>query len=96
MPLTTLIAFAIWIGLSVAIGHRAGFRGRNAWGWLALSLLISPLLAGIFLFLLPPLTEAAGQDPRWQNLRSTPLLPPAPSPEVIQARRRMYGPRRHS
>jgi hypothetical protein len=51
--MTTLVGFIIWIVFGVAVGIRATHRGRNAWGWLFISILISPLLAAILLFLLP-------------------------------------------
>jgi hypothetical protein len=45
--MTTLVGFIIWIVFGVAVGIRATHRGRNAWGWLFISILISPLLAAI-------------------------------------------------
>jgi hypothetical protein len=40
-----------WIGLSMAVGAWASGRDRNGFGWFFLALLISPLLAGIFLLI---------------------------------------------
>jgi hypothetical protein len=87
-----ILAFALWIGFSIAIGIRAGTRGRNGGGWFFFALLLSPLVAGIFLFVLPPLQPrqlptAARRDPRWQALRSTPM-PVAETMEAQFARRR--------
>jgi len=49
--------FFIWIALAFAVGMIAGRRfDRNAIGWFVLAILISPLLAIIFLF-------AAGRKP---------------------------------
>jgi hypothetical protein len=42
------IAF-LYFGLSVAIGIWASNRGRNGLGWFGLSLILSPLLACVFL-----------------------------------------------
>ena len=38
-----------WIGCAVAVGVWASNRGRSGVGWFFLSILISPLLAAIFL-----------------------------------------------
>jgi hypothetical protein len=45
--------FLFWIGLAVVIGVAASHRGRSGLGWCLLSLLISPILTGILLFVLP-------------------------------------------
>jgi hypothetical protein len=54
----------VWILLSVVVGVGANTRGRNGFGWFLLSLVISPLLAGLFLLASPqqkhnPLAEIA-------------------------------------
>jgi hypothetical protein len=51
--MTTLIFLAIWVALAIAIGIRAKTRGRSKGALIFWSLAISPLLAAIFLFLLP-------------------------------------------
>jgi hypothetical protein len=44
----------LWIGFSVAVGMFASIRrNRSGFGWGVLAILISPLLAGIFLAILP-------------------------------------------
>ena len=43
----------IWLGLCVAIGMLAKIRGRDGLDWVAVSLVYSPLLAFIFLIVLP-------------------------------------------
>lgn len=43
--------FLLWFGLSVAIGAVAGGKDRSGVGWFLLSLVISPLLAGLLLLL---------------------------------------------
>jgi hypothetical protein len=47
--------FLFWLGGAVAVGMFAAIRrNRSAMGWFLLALLISPLLAGIFLAILLP------------------------------------------
>ena len=43
----------IWLGLCVAIGVLAKIRGRDGLDWVAVSLVYSPLLALLFLVVLP-------------------------------------------
>lgn len=38
-----------WFGVSIAIGIWASNKGRNGFGWFVLAVLISPILAGLFL-----------------------------------------------
>jgi hypothetical protein len=69
----TLLIIGFWLVLSVALSFRAEIRGRSFGGWLILSLLISPLAAGILLFVLPPIIKHKApppKDPRWHNLRA--------------------------
>lgn len=39
----------LWFILSLVIGAAANSKGRNPAGWFLLSILLSPLLAGLFL-----------------------------------------------
>ena len=48
--MSIIISASSWLILSVFIGVFANFKGRSLALWFILSLLISPLLAGIFLF----------------------------------------------
>jgi len=50
-----MVAVLAWILLSVAVGIFATRCSRSGLGWFALSLIITPMLAGIFLAILPPL-----------------------------------------
>ncbi|ODS01542.1 hypothetical protein AUC71_03100 [Methyloceanibacter marginalis] len=43
------ILIVLWLGLAVAIGAIASNKGRNFFGWFLLSLLLSPLIAGVLL-----------------------------------------------
>lgn len=45
----------VWIGLSVVIGYAAAQRGRSGPGWFFISILLSPLIAGIALLATGPL-----------------------------------------
>jgi hypothetical protein len=47
------IIFIVWIGLSAFVGYLAHTRSRDPTGWGLLALIISPLVAGICLFVLP-------------------------------------------
>jgi hypothetical protein len=60
-----VVIFIFWIAFSIALGFAARERGRSV-GWMFLSLLISPLIAGIFLYILPK--KAARRYPFWSSL----------------------------
>jgi uncharacterized membrane-anchored protein len=46
--------FLIWIGLCIVVGVAAqSRRNRNGFGWFLLSLLITPLLAGLLVLAMP-------------------------------------------
>lgn len=45
--------FAGWVLLSIACGIFADRRGRSGIGWFFAALLASPLIAGVFLLVLP-------------------------------------------
>ncbi len=45
--------FFFWVGFSVVVGVLASSRGRSGFGWFLLSCLISPLLAGLLVAVLP-------------------------------------------
>jgi hypothetical protein len=49
MDVAIAIVFVLWIVLSVAIAVAASNRGHNGAGWFFLSLLISPVIALLFL-----------------------------------------------
>ena len=48
----------LWIILAGFIGAAASARGRSGIGWALLSLLLSPILAGLLLLLFPSITSA--------------------------------------
>jgi choline-glycine betaine transporter len=55
----TVLIFVHWIAFSIAVGMFADVRrNRNAGGWFLLALIISPLLAGVFLAILRERPEA--------------------------------------
>jgi hypothetical protein len=47
------IVLLIWIILAIVIGNAASQRGRSGFGWFLVSLLLSPVIAGILLLLFP-------------------------------------------
>ncbi len=53
--------FPIWLAFSVAVGMIASNKGRSGFGWFVLAMLISPLIAGIFVLIVPNLKRAAGE-----------------------------------
>lgn len=42
----------LWIGLALLLGIVASDNGRSFWGWFMLGLLIDPILAGLFYWLI--------------------------------------------
>jgi hypothetical protein len=48
-----MIIFLFWIGFAVIVGIAASHRGRSGLGWGLLAILISPLLAGLLVLVLP-------------------------------------------
>lgn len=44
-----IVVIFFWLGFSIAVAVAADNRGRSSIGWFFLALLISPLLAGLFL-----------------------------------------------
>jgi hypothetical protein len=64
MIFNTIVILTFWIAFSVVIGIRAKYRNRDRAAWTLLSLLISPLLALIFLLILPPLQPRPRPRPR--------------------------------
>jgi hypothetical protein len=44
----------VWLGLAIATGFAASYRGRSPAGWFFLAMVISPLLALILLIAFPP------------------------------------------
>jgi len=61
-----------WLLLAAGLGLLANARGRNGFGWFLLAALLSPLIAIIFLLVLPKLGDAAA--------------PRSPSGDVISER----------
>lgn len=47
MPLILL-----WVGLALLLGLIASGNGRSFWGWFILGLIIDPILAGLFYWLI--------------------------------------------
>jgi len=53
-----------WIAFAVAVGIGAGAKGRNGFGWFLLSILISPLIAGFLVLVMPSLKRKTAAAPR--------------------------------
>jgi len=54
-----IMVFLFWLAFAIAVGIAASSRGRSGLGWFILAVLISPLLAGIFLAVSPNLKRDA-------------------------------------
>jgi flagellar basal body-associated protein FliL len=54
--------FFFWIGFAIVVGVAANTRGRSGGGWFLLTILISPLLAGLLLFALPRFDRSRAKD----------------------------------
>ncbi len=48
-----LFALLLWFGIALLIGSAAAARGRSSVGWFLLSVVLSPLIAGILLIAFP-------------------------------------------
>jgi len=64
-----MIWFFFWLSLSVVVGTAAASRNRSGWGWFLLSLIFSPIIAGLLVLALPNL----------QGQRLRPVVLPAPA-----------------
>lgn len=62
-----MLIFVTWLGFAVVVAVAANTRGRNAFGWFCLAVIISPLLAGLLVLALPSL----GAEPRVTTSQST-------------------------
>jgi hypothetical protein len=56
MTIFYLISLLSWVFLSFVIAGAADERGRSAFGWWLFSMFFSPLIAGLFLLLFPPIS----------------------------------------
>jgi hypothetical protein len=54
-----VILVILWLVLPAVIGAVAGARGRSGFGWFLLAVLVSPLIAGLILAVLPDLKTRA-------------------------------------
>lgn len=68
---------AFWVTLSIFVGILANNRGRSGFWWFAISLLISPLVAAIFVGLMSNLANKAATPPAapQANTRKTKRCP---------------------
>lgn len=49
----------VWLALSCAIGYWAHTKGRFAFGWAVVSMMLSPLVGGLIVAVLPKAGKAA-------------------------------------
>ena len=54
-PLVAAVVVSTWLVFSFVVAVAAKRRGRNAFGWFVFSIVLSPLLVGIFLRVFSPL-----------------------------------------
>jgi hypothetical protein len=57
-----VFAVLAWILFSLVVGAAANTRGRNPLAWTFIALLISPLIAGPFVLVLPDFGRGFGVD----------------------------------
>jgi hypothetical protein len=63
-----LVLILPWSLLSFAVGAVAASRGRNGFAWFALSFLMSPLIAGLTLLVLPDFKAMELEERRHQEM----------------------------
>ena len=54
-----MLLLIVWLAFAVLVGTAANARGRSGLGWFVLAMLLSPLVAGVILALLPDLRTRA-------------------------------------
>lgn len=64
--------FLFWIGFAIIVGVAANNRGRNSIGWSLLAVVISPLLAGLLLFAMPPRRQSLSDIATLAMIEATP------------------------
>lgn len=52
----------LWFIFAVIVGVAASSRGRSGFGWFVLAIVISPLIAGLLMALMPSLTASADAE----------------------------------
>ena len=69
--------FFFWLALSIIVGIAANTRGRNPVSWFFLSVLLSPVIAGLLLLALPGkgLNFAANDAELWRNINGDEYQP---------------------
>ena len=80
-----------WLGGSAAIAALASSRGRNGGAWFFLALLVSPILSGLLLFVLPRLKPSWAQIAAFAAVEATPANSPAR--QMLEAEMARYRPR---
>jgi len=75
----------LWLGLSIVVWVGASSKGRFGFGWFLLAIIISPLIAGLLVLVLPsrrpqPVTIVQASQGQPNNLKRCPECA-----EVVQA-----------
>jgi hypothetical protein len=64
------VVIVAWLILALLVGHLARGWGRDRFEWTASALLLSPLLVGVALLVVPPPTSTGVADePSWRERR---------------------------
>ena len=90
--------FFVWVALAMMVADAAAKRGRSVFGWLVLAIFISPLLAGMLLWVLPhrvdllPLTAEPLRPPAKQGTSQSVENQSTPQPEArLTLPERIFG-----
>ncbi len=75
-----------WLIASIVVGVIANSRGRDWLRWTGLSILISPLLAGILVLVLPGLAASDGQQILDGTAKKCPMCAELVKPEAIRCK----------
>jgi hypothetical protein len=59
LPISMVPVAVIWLIFAIVVAAAANGRGRTGFGWFILAVVISPLLAGLLLAILPDLQTRA-------------------------------------
>ena len=64
-----MVIVFFWVCFAIIVGVAANTRGRSGLGWFLLAVIISPLLAGLFVLALPRLEGDVDDDELARNVR---------------------------
>jgi hypothetical protein len=67
------LSWLVWLGLAIVVGVAASHRGRNGVGWFFLAVVITPLIAGLLVLVLPDANIERQQQEIQLNSRKCPF-----------------------